>query len=108
MLKDGHINKLAGNSIAIPVVGAILAVLFASTTVSLDTPPDSDLGECLDLLPIPPHWVGSKRVAVSAGPFDTLLTESKGSGDEGTVKQKRSGSRQASMDRFVKKHKKIR
>lgn len=108
LLKDQQINKLAGNSIAIPVAGAILAVLLASTRLPLDTTPEpgSDYQESLDLKPLPPQWIGAKCIAPAAGPFDSLFTEParKNSGDAGTPKQKR----QASMDHFVKKRKKIR
>lgn len=108
LLEDQQINRLAGNSIAIPVVGAILAVLLASTRLPLDTSPEpgSDYQERLDLTPLPPQWIGAKCIAPAAGPFDSLFTEParKKSGDAGTLKQKRQ-VRQSSMDHFVKKQK---
>ena len=98
LAKDSELNKIAGNSIAIPTVGAILAVLLAATEPiqaaavgAVQSP--RKRRRLLEMSP--PTWIGLGRVSPNAGKFDCLLqsgTEEKGDG-------------QQKMDRWLKKRK---
>lgn len=68
LCKDRELNRIAGNSISIPVIGSIMACLMAGC----------ELRERELVVPLaptfagPPVWVGPKRIEGSSGPFDCL------------------------------------
>ena len=76
-----QLNRIAGNSIAIPVVASIMAVLLAAT--ELIQPSESQSKGVLDSKAffLPGHrgsmWVGLNRVADNAGEHDCLLKAGK-------------------------------
>ena len=85
---------MAGNSIAIPAVGCILAVLFAATEPTQQ--PSEPVGVGAKSVPT---WIGIGRVAERAGKYDSLF---------GRADHKRSEpnpSRQQTMDGFLKRRK---
>ena len=64
--KDGQLNRVAGNTISVPVVGAILAVLLAGCVLIDDGDADAAMSSSAT-------WVGRQRIAESAGKLDCVL-----------------------------------
>ena len=67
--QDRELNRIAGNSIAIPVVGAVIAVLLASIEIA---PKKKGQLPAAANVPSCPVWIGLPRVAERAGKFDCL------------------------------------
>ena len=97
--QDKELNKIAGNSIAIPTVGAILAVLLAATEPMQGSTTESPSRRKRPNWEMSvPTWIGLGRVSPNAGKFDCLLH----SGSSSAADQKNG---QQTMDRFVKRRK---
>ena len=101
VVKDIQLNRIAGNSIAIPAIGSIIAILLACTEMisfrtGLKSPSPRRRQHHADSTE--PVWVGLGRVAARAGKFDCLLPSNK-------PKKRMLNSKddQQTLDRFVQR-----
>jgi hypothetical protein len=102
VVKDIQLNRIAGNSIAIPAIGSIIAILLACTEMissksDLKSPSPRQRQHHADSTE--PVWVGLGRVAAREGKFDCLLPSNQ-------LKKRTLNSKeddQQTLDRFVQR-----
>ena len=94
--KDGQLNRVAGNTISVPVVGCVLAVLLAGCVLD-----DGD-----DAKGSSARWVGQQRIADRAGKLDCVLPaqqldSKKRSSSSSVAMPKPKASRQKTLHNYV-------
>ena len=102
--QDIDLNRVAGNTISVPVVGAIGSVMLASTRWRKHKvlPMPKSMKQLTDLPP--PQWIGDQRVSKHGSSWDTVAPQTRkrsGSAKDARGASKKAKPVQQKLDKYV-------